>query len=76
MVSFNGSARVKRGGGACSAIVWQLPEWMVVAAVFRYLTEATVNEAEYEGLLLCFLLLENLERRRLVVCGDSNLVVR
>ena len=40
------------------------------------MTEATVNEAECEGLLLGFLLLENLERRRLVVCGDSNLVVR
>ena len=76
VVSFDGSARVKRGGGACSAIVWQLPEWTVVTAASRYLTEATVNEAEYEGLLLGFLLLENLERRRLVVCGDSNLVVR
>ncbi|CAI5706525.1 unnamed protein product [Peronospora effusa] len=76
VVSFDGSARVKRGGGACSAIVWQVPEWTVVAAASRYLTEATVNEAEYEGLLLGFLLLENLERRRLVVCGDSNLVVR
>ncbi|CAI5725192.1 unnamed protein product [Peronospora effusa] len=76
VVSFDGSARVKRGGGACSAIVWQLPEWTVLAAASRYLTESTVNEAEYEGLLLGFLLLENLERRRLVVCGDSNLVVR
>ena len=41
-----------------------------------YLTEATVNEAEYEGLLLCFCLLEKLDRRRLVVCGDYNLVIR
>ena len=76
MVSFDGSARVKRGGGACSAIVWQLLEWTVVAAAFRYSTEATVNEAEYEGLPLCFCLLEKLDRRRLVVCGDSNLVIR
>ena len=36
VVSFDGSARVKRGGGACSAIVWQLPGWTVVAAASRY----------------------------------------
>ncbi|POM63176.1 reverse transcriptase, partial [Phytophthora palmivora] len=27
VVSFDGSARVKRGGGAYSAILWKLPEW-------------------------------------------------
>ena len=40
------------------------------------MTKATVNEGEYEGLLLCFHLLDKLDRRRLVVCGDSNLVIR
>ena len=76
VVSFDGSARVKRGSGACSAIVWQLPGWNVTAAASRYLAEETVNGAEYKGLLLCFILLKKLERRRLVVCGDSNLVTR
>jgi len=76
VVSFDGSARVKRGGGACSAIIWQLPGWTVVAAASRYLAEATVNEAEYAGLLLGFRLLKKLERKRLVVCGDSNSVIR
>ncbi|OWZ04402.1 hypothetical protein PHMEG_00023706 [Phytophthora megakarya] len=50
VVSFDGSARVKRG--------------------------LTVNEAEYHGLLLCLDLLEDLDPRRLVICGDSNLVIR
>ncbi|KAG6591054.1 reverse transcriptase [Phytophthora cinnamomi] len=36
----------------------------------------TVNEAEYHGLLLCMDLLEGEDRRRLVICGDSNLVIR
>ncbi|KAE8959832.1 hypothetical protein PR002_g30409 [Phytophthora rubi] len=36
----------------------------------------TVNEAEYSGLLLCFDLLEDQDRTRLVICGDSNLVIR
>ena len=32
VVSFDGSARVKKEGGAYSAIVWKLPEWTIVAA--------------------------------------------
>ena len=35
-----------------------------------------MNEAEYEGMLLGFELLDPLERRRLIICGGSNLVVR
>ncbi|OWY90518.1 LOW QUALITY PROTEIN: reverse transcriptase, partial [Phytophthora megakarya] len=31
-VSFDGSARVKRSGGAYSSVVWKLPEWTVVEA--------------------------------------------
>ncbi|ETO60053.1 hypothetical protein F444_21691 [Phytophthora nicotianae P1976] len=54
VVSFDGSARVKRGGEACSAIVWKLPEWIVRS----------------------FDLLSSLDRGRLIICGDSNLVIR
>ncbi|KAE9274549.1 hypothetical protein PF008_g29565 [Phytophthora fragariae] len=76
VVSFDGSVRVKRGGGAYSAIVWKLPEWSVVKARSGYAEGLTVNEAEYNGLLLSFDLLDSLDRGRLVICGDSNLVVR
>ncbi|CAI5701137.1 unnamed protein product [Peronospora effusa] len=76
VMSFDGSARVKQGGGACSAIVWRLPAWTIVAAASRYLDKSTVNEAEYEGMLLGFDLLEPMERRRLIICGDYNLVIR
>ncbi|OWZ04196.1 reverse transcriptase [Phytophthora megakarya] len=69
------SARVKRGG-AFSAIVWSLPGWEVVKARSGYLESLTVNEAEYNGLILGLDMLESLDRRRLVVCGDSNLVIR
>ncbi|ETI30294.1 hypothetical protein F443_22585, partial [Phytophthora nicotianae P1569] len=64
VVSFDGSARVKRGGGACSAIAWKLPEWIVVTAESKYLPGLTVNEAEYQGLLLGFDLLSNARRDR------------
>ncbi|KAE9342017.1 hypothetical protein PF008_g10352 [Phytophthora fragariae] len=76
VVSFDGSARVKRGGGAYSAILWNLPEWTVVRARSEYADGLTVNEAEYRGLLLCMDLLEGKPQQRLVVCGDSNLVIR
>ena len=76
VMSFDGSARVKKGGGACSDVVWSLPAWSVVSAASKHLTVSTVNEAEYEGMLLGFEVLDSLERRRLIICGDSNLVVR
>ncbi|KAE9295596.1 hypothetical protein PR003_g23975 [Phytophthora rubi] len=76
VVSFDGSARVKRGGGAYSAILWRLPEWTVVRARSEYAYGLTVNEAEYRGLLLRMDLLEGENQQRLVVCGDSNLVIR
>ncbi|POM63128.1 reverse transcriptase, partial [Phytophthora palmivora] len=76
VVSFDGSARVKRSGGAYSGIVWSLPEWAVIAAASKYQIDLTVNEAEYHGLLLCFDLLSYMDRGRLIICGDSNLVIR
>ncbi|GMF16978.1 unnamed protein product [Phytophthora fragariaefolia] len=75
VVSFDGSARVKRGGGAFSAIVWNLPDWMVISGASEYKANLTVNEAEYHGLLLCFDLLatQHVIHNRLI---DSNLVIR
>ncbi|POM70515.1 Reverse transcriptase [Phytophthora palmivora] len=76
VVSFDGSARVKRGGGAYSAILWKLPEWTVIQARSAYAEDLTVNEAEFHGLLLCLDLLSTVDRKRVVFCGDSNLVIR
>ncbi|POM66018.1 LOW QUALITY PROTEIN: Reverse transcriptase [Phytophthora palmivora] len=76
VVSFDGSARVKRSGGAYSGIVWSLPEWTVISAASKYQLDITVNEAEYHGLLLCLDLLSDMDRGRLIICGDSNLVIR
>ena len=76
VVSFDGSARIKKKGGSYSAVIWKLPEWTIVAAESRYTHDLTVNEAEYDGLLLCFELLAYLDRGRVILCGDSNLVSR
>ncbi|CAH0479774.1 unnamed protein product [Peronospora belbahrii] len=67
---------VKQGDGACSAIAWRFPDCTIVKAASKFLVTSTVNEAEYEGTLLSFDLLEPLERRRLIICGDSSLGVR
>ncbi|GMF31034.1 unnamed protein product [Phytophthora fragariaefolia] len=76
VMSFDGSAKVKREGGAFSAAVWKLPGWEVARATFGYATDLTVNEAEYRGLLLGCSLLQELEVSRQIICGDSNLVIR
>ena len=47
-----------------------------MAAASEVLPDLTVNEAEYRGLLLCFDLLTDQTRGRVIICGDSNLVIR
>ncbi|OWZ13922.1 reverse transcriptase [Phytophthora megakarya] len=78
VVSFDGSAQVKRGGSAFSAIVGSLPGSEVVKAryvflhlncnngISDYLESLTMNEAEYNGLILGLDMLEKLDRKRLV----------
>ncbi|OWY94841.1 LOW QUALITY PROTEIN: reverse transcriptase [Phytophthora megakarya] len=76
VIIFDGSARVKREGGAFSAVIWKLPNWDVVRAASAYVEGLTVDEAEYRGMLLGISLLVDLDVARLIVCGDSNLVIR
>ncbi|GMF51627.1 unnamed protein product [Phytophthora fragariaefolia] len=47
VMSFDGSAKAKREGGAFSAVVWKLPGWEVARAASGYATDLTVNEPEY-----------------------------
>ncbi|OWZ20245.1 reverse transcriptase [Phytophthora megakarya] len=58
------------------AIVWSLPGWKVVKARSGYLESLTVNEAEYNGLIPGLDMLENLDRKRLVICDEFNLLIR
>ena len=76
LVSFNGSAPTKRKGGAYSAIVWKIPEWKIVTDAARYATDMTVNEAEYCGSLLGLDLLVDQRRGRIIICGNSYLLIR
>ena len=57
-------------------MIWRLSKWTIVVTESRYDHELTVNEAEYNGLLICLGLLTDLERGRLILCGDYNLVIQ
>ena len=55
--------------------MWKLPEWKIVIVAAIYATDLTVNEAEYCALLLGINLLADQARARIIICGDSNLVM-
>ena len=67
--SFDGPARIKKRWGSYSTVIWKLPEWTILAAESRYALDLTVNEAEYNGLLLCFELLADLNRGQVILWG-------
>ena len=45
------------------------------SASSEFTPDLTVNEAEYRGFLLSFDLLAGQVRGRVIICGDSNLVI-
>ncbi|OWZ13202.1 LOW QUALITY PROTEIN: reverse transcriptase [Phytophthora megakarya] len=65
-VSFDGSARVKRGEGSFSAIVWSLPGWKVAKARSCHLENLTLDEAECNDLLLVLDMLADFDRKHLI----------
>ncbi|POM57309.1 LOW QUALITY PROTEIN: Reverse transcriptase [Phytophthora palmivora] len=73
VVSFEGSTRVKLNGGAYRGI--NLPDWVVILAPSKSQLNLTVNEAEYNGQLLGLDLLSDIDRGRLIICGDSYFVI-
>ncbi|GMF29423.1 unnamed protein product [Phytophthora fragariaefolia] len=62
--------------GVIAASITSRTEVDLVLARSGYAEGLTVNDAEYHGLLLCLDQLEGEDRRRLIICGDSNLVIR
>ncbi|POM81108.1 Reverse transcriptase [Phytophthora palmivora] len=55
---------------------YTIPDWTVISAASKYKLDLTVNEAEYQGLHLYLDLLSGIDKGRLIICGDSNLVIR
>ncbi|KAJ0390852.1 hypothetical protein P43SY_011081 [Pythium insidiosum] len=76
IVSFDGSAKPRRERASCGAVLWRTPGWEIVDAEAHCFEDGTVNEAEYRGLLSALDLARRHAIRRLVVCGDSRLVIQ
>ncbi|OWZ08794.1 reverse transcriptase [Phytophthora megakarya] len=73
LLSFDGAAK-RDGSGGAACILWSLPSWEIVAATGHFLEKATVNEAEYSGLVKGMQLALNAGIQELVVVGDSRLL--
>ena len=75
VTSFDVSARIKQKRGAYSAIIQKLPKWTIVAALSEYATKLIVKETVYRGFLLSFDRKAKQTKGRVIICGDSNLVI-
>ncbi|OWY93255.1 hypothetical protein PHMEG_00037419, partial [Phytophthora megakarya] len=75
LLSFDGAAK-RDGLGAAACILWILPSWEIVAAAGHFLEKATVNEAEYSGLVKGMQLALDMKIQELVVVGDSRLAIQ
>lgn len=76
VISFDGSAKPKRSGGSFGAILWKAPEWEVIDAYSEFFEDATVNEAEYRGVIGAIKLAVQHEVRDVIICGDSRIVIQ
>jgi ribonuclease HI len=74
VVSFDGAAK-RSGDGSASFAVWKIPGWDLVHAEGFVLKGVTVNEAEYSGLLSGLRWASETGTTKLVVAGDSNVVI-
>ncbi|OWY91927.1 hypothetical protein PHMEG_00039269 [Phytophthora megakarya] len=75
LLSFDGAAK-RDGSGGAACILWSLPSWEIAAATGHFLEKATVNEAEYSGLVKGMQLALDMGVRELVVVGDSRLAIQ
>jgi ribonuclease HI len=63
------------GYGSCGYVLWKLPEWEVVYAACEHIPEATINMAEYTGLIRGLRQAVNMGITELFVTGDSEKVL-
>ncbi len=77
LLSFDGSIKKPEHGGygSCGFVIWQLPEWSIVHAECVYIPEATINVAEYQGLISGLRKAADLGIPDLFVTGDSQIVL-
>ncbi len=75
LVMIDGAARGNPGNAGCGAVILD-ESGNVVRELSRYLGHTTNNVAEYEGLLMGLEALLQLDKKRIRVQSDSQLLVR
>ena len=75
LLMVDGAARGNPGPAGCGAVILD-ENSVVVRELSRYLGHTTNNVAEYEALLMGLEVLVELNRNRIVVQSDSQLLVR
>jgi len=73
-ISFDGSAKPVKKIGCCAAILWKLPEWKPIEARTE-MRGTTLNEAEYNGLILSLEIVVEKKLDSGIICGDSDIVI-
>ena len=76
VASWDGTSSSLDKIGTCSGIIWKLPEWDVIWQCGKPLgLEVTVNQSEYEGLLMVLEKIQELKLAKIAIFGDSQLIV-
>ena len=78
LMSFDGAVHTAKNGGdgGYGFVIWKLPEWTVVSAGAGYCESATVNEAEYHGMLSGLKKARDIGLKQLIICGDSRIAIQ
>ncbi|KAH9137701.1 hypothetical protein AeRB84_017699 [Aphanomyces euteiches] len=75
VVTFDGAIKAKEKVGSYGFVIWQLPGWSVLWAENGVFADATVNLAEYNGLIAALERVLSLSVVNPVIFGDSRLVI-
>ncbi|KAH9098513.1 hypothetical protein Ae201684P_017725 [Aphanomyces euteiches] len=75
VVAFDGAIKAKEKVGSYGFVIWQLPGWSVLWVENGVLADATVNLAEYNGLIAALERVLSLSVVNPVIFGDSRLVI-
>eukprot|EP00644_Phytophthora_capsici_P019092 jgi/Phyca11/133720/e_gw1.674.1.1 len=76
VLSFDGAAKTSTRLGSCGCILWELPGWNVLEAQGYALTDVTVNDSEYGGLVNGLKMALRRGIQELVVVGDSRVAIQ
>ncbi|KAE9039826.1 hypothetical protein PR003_g7962 [Phytophthora rubi] len=76
LLSFDGAAKMSDRRGSAGCVLWKLPSWDVIEARGFHFEDATVNEAEYHGLIEGAKMALARGISEIVIVGDSRIAIQ